>query len=343
MATFLDVARQLYFAGKTGTGKASFELTFRAIAALDEVYAKAEIDTDNLEAVFAAFEMARLFGRLRDFDEEAVKRLPDAMRDVIAETLEQTLTIERETQDLPARYAAPRPYGDFVELLPQREAVRDITFLTFNYDLALEFALLQRQLLVDYGFVPQRADDRVLLLKLHGSMNWTACSNCTPKIAAFHLEDYYKQYPNDPFLAQQRLPIATRVRLSQFSHCNDPKGSDGTPLLVPPTWSKGEHHQRIAQVWRHAARQLSDVRNIVVIGYSMPETDHFFRYLYALGTVSDTRLERFWVIDPDDTGAVEQRFRALLGPTARARFKYLRGTFRSALGRIEQLLKGAPV
>ena len=32
---------------------------------------------------------------------------------------------------------------------------------------------------------------------------------------------------------------------------------------------------------------------------SLPASDHFFRYLYALGTVGDLRLKRVWVFDPD--------------------------------------------
>jgi hypothetical protein len=38
-------------------------------------------------------------------------------------------------------------------------------------------------------------------------------------------------------------------------------------------------------VWRTAAQHLSEAEHIFIIGYSLPETDQFFRYLYGLGTV----------------------------------------------------------
>jgi hypothetical protein len=73
-------------------------------------------------------------------------------------------------------------------------------------------------------------------------------------------------------------------------------------------------------VWQAAARELSTAENIVVCGYSLPDSDQFFRYLYALGTVGDLRLKRLWVFDPDP--GVEDRFKKLLGQAATPRFKF---------------------
>ena len=58
-----------------------------------------------------------------------------------------------------------------------------------------------------------------------------------------------------------------------------------------------------------------------MVGYSLPETDMFFRYLYAIGTLGDARLKTFLVVDPDTTGDVERRFRTMLGTAAEARFR----------------------
>jgi hypothetical protein len=107
-----------------------------------------------------------------------------------------------------------------------------------------------------------------------------------------------------------------------------------TPVIVPPTWSKAEHHARIEQVWREAARELSEARNIYVIGYSLPATDQFFRYLYAVGSIGDGRLRRFWVFDPEKE--VHARFEALLGPGARGRFKPYEMTFEKAISEISR-------
>jgi hypothetical protein len=68
--------------------------------------------------------------------------------------------------------------------------------------------------------------------------------------------------------------------------------------------------------------ELSNAENIFVIGYSLPETDAFFRHLYALGSLGDRLIKRFWVFDLDRSGSVESRFRAVLGKAALSRFKY---------------------
>jgi hypothetical protein len=90
MSDCLDVAERLKRSGQAGSDFQSkdFDLVFRGIAALSPVFAKALIDTDNLEDVFAAFEMASLFGALPPFTTEDVHRLSHAMRSVIVRILE---------------------------------------------------------------------------------------------------------------------------------------------------------------------------------------------------------------------------------------------------------------
>ena len=108
------------------------------------------------------------------------------------------------------------------------------------------------------------------------------------------------------------------------------------PVLVPPTWNKTEYHRNLSDVWSRAAAELGKAENIFIIGYSLPETDTFFKYLYALGSVGANPLKRIWVFNPDSTGLVQKRFHDLLGPAAAARFKYFEKTFQEALPQITQ-------
>ena len=79
--------------------------------------------------------------------------------------------------------------------------------------------------------------------------------------------------------------------------------------------------------------------NIFVIGYSLPQSDMFFKYLYGLGTIGERILRRFWVINPDATGEVMSKFRELLGPGARRRFKPLKMTFKESIKAIKKEFK----
>ena len=95
--------------------------------------------------------------------------------------------------------------------------------------------------------------------------------------------------------------------------------------LVPPTWNKTQYHEYFAKIWSRAADELSDAQDITVIGYSLPESDAFFRDLVALGLEGATRLRRFTVVDPDTK--VAERFNRLLGPDARHRFTHVQAPF----------------
>jgi hypothetical protein len=54
----------------------------------------------------------------------------------------------------------------------------------------------------------------------------------------------------------------------------------------------------------HMIRRISvpEAQEIIVIGYSLPETDFFFRNLFALGTVGRKFIRRFAVVNPDWSG-----------------------------------------
>ena len=117
---------------------------------------------------------------------------------------------------------------------------------------------------------------------------------------------------------------------------------DGSPVLVPPTWNKNEYHIGLPRVWGHAARELAEAENIFVIGYSLPESDTFFRYLFALGSASDTRLKRLWVVNPDKGGHVKGRFEAMVGRGIQSRLRFINGVdgeFFNSIPVIEEEIK----
>jgi hypothetical protein len=57
--------------------------------------------------VFAAFEMAALFGGLADLDEQTLKSLPDALRILIVTTLEETINLPVSGEDFRRRRIPP--------------------------------------------------------------------------------------------------------------------------------------------------------------------------------------------------------------------------------------------
>jgi len=207
--------------------------------------------------------------------------------------------------------------------------------MTFNYDLALDLSL--QGTVIDYCLTerPNQQTPELEIMKLHGSLNWRRCSICE-QIVAWNVTEAIHILRPKPFQSSE-VHLEIGQWLTSFTHCpTEQPPIESNPEIVPPTWNKADHYNEIANVWRRAAWHLAQAKQIFVIGYSMPATDQFFRYLYALGTVSSARLQRFWVIDPDPQ--VAARFQGLLGPLAEKRFRHVQDTFSGAWNQIEGIL-----
>ncbi len=347
MATFLDFAYKLRRDANAKLAKReqdSFDLVFRGISALQVAHSKSELDLLNLETVFGAFEMGRLAGRLPPLTLDEVGQLNPAMRLLIVTTLEKSIrfpVVVRRAPDVGrAQVLAPHSYRAFGELVGKIAGsdLGPVSFLTFNYDLALDYMIYARREQVDYCF-DDEPQDGVPVMKLHGSVNWGRCTGCR-KITPWLLNDFFQKHDwqRDSWGDETReVEFNLGALLAQYEHCG---GHQCEPdlVIVPPTWNKSEYGQ-VANVWRHAARHLADAENVIVIGYSLPEADQFFRYLFALGTIGDARPQRFWVVDPDESGAVATRFQKLLGPYFESRFRVFCAPFSGGIGHVAGALK----
>ena len=208
-----------------------------------------------------------------------------------------------------------------------------ISFITFNYDLCLDYMLYRHRERIDYCFDDQSGGG-MAVMKLHGSVNWGRCAGCKT-VLPWTLPDFFQKISWSNALLFQKVEsvsLDVGAKITARVHC---AGHANDPVIVPPTWNKAEY-QQIANVWKHAGLHLAEAENIIVIGYSLPETDQFFRYLFALGTIGDARPQRFWVVDPDTK--VGERFRALLGPAFRTRFRHYKKKFSEAIGELESTL-----
>jgi hypothetical protein len=330
MKDFLDVADKLRKRCKPPDD--DFELVFRGKDALQAVYSKATLDLVNVEAVYAAFEMAALLRRLDPLSPEEIQKLPTAMARLIYRTLEDQISfpvIER-------RVRSPEPY-DQIALLT-RDHIREhnrtnISFITFNYDLCLDFALAMTGIPPDYC-LGEPSHGSVKLLKLHGSLNWVKCPKCG-LIVPWDIMQFLQRYNWNLFGGETAVKLNIAMHFSDIKHCDSPFPNE--PYIAPPTWNKTQYHLQLESVWQAAARELSEAENIVICGYSLPDTDQFFRYLYALGSVGRSGLKKFWVINPDRS--LEQKFRDLCGPLARARFEFFDRPIEEGIGLFPHLLK----
>jgi hypothetical protein len=79
-------------------------------------------------------------------------------------------------------------------------------------------------------------------------------------------------------------------------------------LIIPPTWNK-TNHPRISGIWKLAYRLLMEANNIYFIGYSLPITDNYIKYLLVNAIKESTNLKTIKIINPDDNqNTVQKRY-----------------------------------
>lgn len=77
--------------------------------------------------------------------------------------------------------------------------------------------------------------------------------------------------------------------------------------IVPPTWSKGSH-PAILDEWSRALDVLSTANAIRFVGYSLPETDTYIRYLLKVAAMKAEHLREIDVINLNADGSDKKRY-----------------------------------
>ena len=257
---------------------------------LRSAHSKAELDTLNLESVFGAFEMNELLGVLPDAEAEALAK---SMKVVITQTLERTMRLRPgKDQFGNSQWQPAEEYKRLAELLTsgfESGKLLPASVITFNYDVGLDYALRYLGAPALYHLPKQEPKRGISVLKLHGSLNWGFCDECDAvvpwELRAFRLP-LVARYNDDDSIP---LDIGTKL-LPEHSHTAAMRPCAPSPVIIPPTWNKTQYRSQLSDVWRQAARELSEAKQIFVCGYSLPEMDSFFRYLFALGSVGPARI-----------------------------------------------------
>jgi len=142
-------------------------------------------------------------------------------------------------------------------------------------------------------------DEPLILLKLHGSLNYLKC-DCT---ACPSRANIFVRGPGD-FLCPS---------------C----GADLEPVLVAPTMYKAlEKYPKLALIWRIAQHAMAEADRLVLWGFSCPTTDHHFAWL--MRGVFRSRKKPLWelaIIDPQHS-EVAQRLRSIIGEKSARSWKY---------------------
>lgn len=337
MSDFFDRARELRLAGRLGENARDYDSVTDTIYCLGRCAMKSELDLDNLEAVFTALEMVEIIGSIDGIPQEELPQRRDSLQRLIAATIEHSMQFPlagyRDNRNL----AAPKGYAEIAAVVAKachHDSQKRCSIISFNYDVGLEWALALNRLRYQYGQdgTVDRSQNRVGFYKLHGSLNWLQKSDGTIDVAHFDFNTLDIRSPRHDGVTEVSIPFG-----SMRTEWAKRTGSSETPVIVPPTDSKLGHRRQLANVWKCAAEELREATRIIVIGFSLPDTDQFFRNFFALSTISNVPLQHFIVVDP--FSLAPQRFESLLSARARRRFKWLEGPIETKAAALQRMME----
>jgi len=209
----------------------------------------------------------------------------------------------------PSRYKIKdEPYKKLIEGLYQY-GLNDISIITTNYDMILEYLFHQHGVQVCYPISENNfkfedlcaPDIRIasglsshgknvpILCKLHGSINFFSERNDKKVhiVADTAQKGRLKISPGAPsIMAVEAIHELTVNR-------------NLVPEIIPPTYAKLQDKGWLRDIWKYAADSFIDAQKWIFIGYSFPSTDGFMRSLINLALLrKHSSRPQVTVIDP---------------------------------------------
>lgn len=85
-------------------------------------------------------------------------------------------------------------------------------------------------------------------------------------------------------------------------------GSVDSGLIIPPTWNKGLYLSKTPVDWKLAYQLLISANHIRIIGYSLPGTDSYIKYILKAAVIYADNLKTIDVVCLDPDGTVKARY-----------------------------------
>jgi hypothetical protein len=293
---FFDIANQL-------SGHGTPKLAKRVLNDVWQLYRKT--NGVGLEAYYRDLETRAIIGK---FAKTANQPKDWQRRQKELEELIRRVYVHTTVHDTRASTVKPKKSGihkNILEKLKEKD-----TIITFNYDLVIEESFSSAKLwnpadgyeTKTYGktkgwtrrWLEERnyeagTKSKIRLLKLHGSLNW-------------------ELYPTGMAIKLKPRPylVSTRSGKTRFEKI----------LILAPGWKKEIDKNPYKQFWRAARLQLEKCNTLIILGYSLPETDLLAQSLLA--EVVRTRAARKTFLKQlhlaDHNESVKERFIKLFTP-----------------------------
>ena len=188
-------------------------------------------------------------------------------------------------------------YQKYFESLINSNSSESPVFINFNYDILLDTALHDSEIKIDYcleyyNFSGERiVPSNIKVIKPHGSLNLIECSNCS--------KTYYS--------------TSSIIAQSDNNRANCPfckSNMTYNEYLIAPSYLKDIKNSYLAQI---IVEEIKSSNNITIIGYSFPDYDFDFKYLFYVSLLKSKYRNniKFNVIDCGDLSEIKKRYNFL--------------------------------
>lgn len=315
------------------------EIATRARSSIRRMMPNTAVDVENVEELLSIIEMAERLD-VAILSDVPPSDLTIQFRNAISRIVELSVQVFQDDSGTIMFGPDRKSWGIYGGLFNEcKDLAARASVITFNYDCALEVDL--NNLGIDIEWAPKlgmqvtsKNQSTIPVYKLHGSCNWLHCSCGLPLV--YNLQELKWTGDNRPVGSGPHRPILTTrmdrqsseqlreniVNRSSHAGCLLPESRERYivhPSLYKRTLSEFDAHQ-----WAMAGEALRRAQYIVLVGYSWPESDSFFRHFLAVGTAEGEYIERFLVVRPtgpeETTEKIASHYQRMLGPATLAKF-----------------------
>jgi plasmid maintenance system killer protein len=237
-------------------------------------------------------------------------------------------------------------YEKFSMILTKQYSINNISVITTNYDLILEYSLWKlpqapkayyplkyRPIPIDNNSEEFIGSSRygIPFYKIHGSVNYyTKKSDNNSLSVSCDLANKtigMSKIINEPVTIHYDGLLGIRYKY----------GSDLVPEIVPPSKKAYESNDKTKKLpkWQEqvicgAKKKLENADKIIFIGYSLPKTDEYLKNMLKINTNPNASI---FVINPDSIGEVNANYRQVY-----KNYQFVRKLFSNSLDDIEAFL-----
>jgi hypothetical protein len=200
--------------------------------------------------------------------------------------------------------AAPEFWAAVVELIETCE-----TIISLNWDTLVEIQTRAIGRSVCYVGSPGQNDKRIL--KPHGSIDWYRSATVGDLSAHDHFAAIFRGHVRyRPFSEEKDFFGVPQEFADLFNRVS--------PVIVAPTHIKAVPGGPLRKIWKDTYHALERASDVIVIGYSMPESDYLIRSMLQRAIryqqiLNFENAPRIVVVNPDERGTVATRFSEIFG------------------------------